>query len=198
MLQPRTRPLMLLAPLLGVTIFFAAQSGLQAVRPDGLDVRIRPRTTADYGPWPIDHVQPVDPALSTVVAEDDYPTPIIVNTPNPNVEPAAVNMPTTGPNAAPRVMATRTLALAATMQRPSNTPTRVSSPTSMPTATRQPSSTPAPTNTLLPSRTPTPDPTSITATPSKSSGAVRTRRPRVQPTRKPKEKNDPPGKGNGK
>lgn len=165
----RIRPLMmLLAPLLGMTIFCAAQSGLQMVRPDGLAIKISPRTTADYGPWPADHFQPVDPALSTVVAQDGDPTQVIINTPNPNIAPTNVNIPTTDPRTV--ISATPTLALAPPITRPSVVPSPVASAT------------------LIPAATYTPDPTD-TPNPSSTPGKFKpTRKPRIKPS---------PGKGNG-
>jgi hypothetical protein len=175
----RVRPLtVMLAPMLGMTIFFAAQGGLQMVRPDGLEIRITPRTTADYRPWAVDHFQPVDPELSTVVAREANPTSVIVNTPNPNYIIPAVDVPTTDPRA--RIAVTPTLALAAPRTRPSLTPTP------------KPSATPVPTDTLSPE-----DAAALTGTPTETPDPKATAG-KPKPTRKPRVKPSPvKGNGNG-
>jgi hypothetical protein len=169
-MSKRPQPmLVLLAPLLGITIFCAAQTGLQTVRPDGLDIWIVPRTTADYRPWPRDQFQPVDPALGTLAAQDGNPTRVIVNTPDPNVTPASWVFPTSNQTSQPGLIAT-------------STPTDV----------------PEPTNTLMPSGTPTlTNPQTPTGTLTNTPQPNSTRKPK--PTKKPPgPKKTPPGKGKGK
>ncbi len=60
----------LLFPLLFATIFCASQAGLLQLRPDLLDTEIQPNTTADYSQWSWIRFGQVDPALGTVIAQE--------------------------------------------------------------------------------------------------------------------------------
>src|SRR5689334_13519959 len=71
-MQRRLRPLiLLLIPLLCVTIFCAAQVGLLVVRPERLDIGIGPQKTANYEPWITVQFKPVDPALGTLISQEE-------------------------------------------------------------------------------------------------------------------------------
>lgn len=208
----------ILAPVLGVAIFVAAQTGLQMVRPPGLEVRIGPRTTADYSSWSPNSFPPIDPNLSTIAANDRDATPIVI-TP-PNVVPAVIVLPTTNKDELSKRLATSTLVPV----RPSATPSPVVIPSNTPQPP-PPTQTPQPTQTSHPTQTPppptqtpqplqpsptltfTPQPINKTTiefepsnTPTNEPQVEATSKPgndspRKNPTKPPKK--TPPGKGNG-
>jgi uncharacterized repeat protein (TIGR01451 family) len=67
------RQIIILILSLGImlaVIFCCAQVGVIAVRPEKLDIVVSPLVTANYGPWPIEQFQPIDPALGTLVAQE--------------------------------------------------------------------------------------------------------------------------------
>lgn len=66
----RTILLVLLLCLMLAVIFCCAQVSLLAVKPNRLDVVVRPQTTADYGPWPWFSFRPIDPVLATLVVQE--------------------------------------------------------------------------------------------------------------------------------
>jgi uncharacterized repeat protein (TIGR01451 family) len=183
--------LILLLLLLVAAIFCCGQISLLTLRPKELGVGVRPRVTADYGPWPWVQFRPLDPVLVTLLVEEQIAEETATGT-----APAMVVLPTlpersatpdsgVGPLPSPTLTASPFPPTAPPTDRITETPRA----TSTATATGTLSPTPSPTITLTASATttttqtptatatgtlsPTPSPTA-TLTPSATATATAT------------------------
>ncbi|MBI5959192.1 MAG: DUF11 domain-containing protein, partial [Chloroflexi bacterium] len=117
---------------------------------------VKPQVTADYSPWVWAQFKPVDPALSTLVVQEQ--ATLVAGTESPRISVAEASSPTPTslpPNTLTSAAATSTLQLTSTVQftptpRPSETieTEAVQSPTSTSTPDVTISSTPSPTRTV--------------------------------------------------
>ena len=81
--------LILLLLLLVAGIFCCGQISLLTLRPKELGVGVRPRVTADYGPWPWVQFRPLDPVLVTLLVEEQVAQETATGT-----APAMIVLPT--------------------------------------------------------------------------------------------------------